>query len=121
MVNDAGIATCLEAKTGKVVWQSRVGGMFSASPLYADGRIYLFDEDGKTTVIEAGRKFKVLAENLLDDGFMASPAVGGMRCFFAPPWTCTGSKRRRNTEGLSACLDAIDEVALWPNTKAGSS
>ena len=77
MVNDAGIATCLEAKTGTQVWQSRVGGTFSASPLYAAGRVYLFDEDGKTTVLEAGREFKVLAENQLDNGFMASPAVIG--------------------------------------------
>ena len=60
-----------------MVWQSRVGGTFSASPLYAAGRIYLFDEDGKATVLEAGREFKVLAENLLDNGFMASPAVVG--------------------------------------------
>jgi hypothetical protein len=51
--------------------------MFSASPLYAGGRIYLFDEEGKTTVLEPGREFKVLAENLLDNGFMASPAVVG--------------------------------------------
>ena len=77
MVNDTGIASCVEAKTGALVWQSRVGGMFSASPLHAGGRIYLFDEDGKTTVLEAGREFKVLAENLLDNGFMASPAVVG--------------------------------------------
>jgi outer membrane protein assembly factor BamB len=77
MVNDGGIATCLEAKTGTQVWQSRIGGTFSASPLHAAGRIYLFDEDGKTTVIEAGRAFKVLAENRLDNGFMASPAVLG--------------------------------------------
>jgi outer membrane protein assembly factor BamB len=77
MVNDTGIASCVEAKTGALVWQSRVGGMFSASPLYAGGRIYLFDEEGKTTVLEPGREFKVLAENLLDNGFMASPAVVG--------------------------------------------
>jgi outer membrane protein assembly factor BamB len=77
MVNDTGVATCLEAKTGTQVWQSRIGGTFSASPLHAAGRIYLFDEDGKTTVIEAGRGFKVLAENRLDNGFMASPAVFG--------------------------------------------
>ena len=54
-----------------------IGGTFSASPIYAAGRIYLFNEDGKTTVLEAGREFKVLAENQLDDGFMASPAVAG--------------------------------------------
>lgn len=77
MINDTGVASCVEAKTGTLVWQSRVGGTFSASPLYAGGRVYLFDEDGKTTVIEAGRAFKVLAENFLDNGFMASPAVIG--------------------------------------------
>ena len=77
MVNDVGIASCVDAKTGELVWQSRVGGTFSASPLYAAGRIYLFDEDGKTTVLQAGREFKVLAENQLDNGFMSSPAVLG--------------------------------------------
>ena len=77
MVNDVGIASCVEANTGALVWQQRVGGTFSASPLHAAGRIYLFDEDGKTTVLEAGREFKVLAENQLDNGFMASPAVVG--------------------------------------------
>ncbi len=77
MVNDTGVASCVDAKSGTLVWQSRVGGTFSASPIYAAGRIYLFDEDGKTTVLEAGREFKVLAENQLDNGFMASPAVAG--------------------------------------------
>ncbi len=77
MINDTGVATCVDAKTGTLVWQSRVGGTFSASPIYAAGRIYFFDEDGKTTVIEAGREFKVLAENHLDNGFMASPAIVG--------------------------------------------
>jgi outer membrane protein assembly factor BamB len=77
MVNDSGIASCIEAKTGALVWQSRIGGTFSSSPLSAPGRVYLFDEDGKTTVIEAGRQFKVLAENQLDNGFMATPAVIG--------------------------------------------
>jgi outer membrane protein assembly factor BamB len=77
MVNDVGIATAVEAKTGEIVWQSRVGGTFSASPIAAAGRIYLFDEDGKTTVLEAGREFKVLAQNQLDNGFMSSPAAAG--------------------------------------------
>ena len=81
MINDVGIATAVEAKTGEMVWQSRVGGTFSASPLYADGRIYLFDEDGKTTVIAGGREFRMLAENQLDNGFMASPAVAGDALF----------------------------------------
>jgi outer membrane protein assembly factor BamB len=77
MINDAGIVSCLDAKTGAGIWQSRVQGTYSASPIVASGRIYLFSEEGKTTVLEAGRTFKILAENQLGDGFMASPAVAG--------------------------------------------
>jgi outer membrane protein assembly factor BamB len=77
VINDSGIASCLEAKTGAEVWRERVGGAYSASPLYAEGHVYLFAEDGKATVLDAGRTFKVLAENKLEDGFMASPAVSG--------------------------------------------
>jgi outer membrane protein assembly factor BamB len=77
LINDSGVATTLEAKSGALVWQARVGGTFSASPVSAAGRVYFFDEDGKTTVVEAGRTFKVLAENQLDNGVMASAAVVG--------------------------------------------
>jgi outer membrane protein assembly factor BamB len=77
MINDGGIVTCLEAKTGREVWKDRLEGTFSASPVVASGRVYFFSEEGKTTVVEAGRAFKVLAENQLGDGFMASPAVDG--------------------------------------------
>jgi outer membrane protein assembly factor BamB len=77
MVNDGGIVGAVEAKTGEMVWRGRVDGTYSASPLFADGRIYVFNEDGKTTVLEAGRELKVLAENFLEDGFMSSPAVDG--------------------------------------------
>ena len=77
MVNDTGIVTCLDAGNGSEVWRSRISDSYSASPVAAEGRIYFFSEDGKTTVIEAGRAFKVLAENALDDGIMASPAIDG--------------------------------------------
>ena len=76
-INDAGIVAALDAKTGEMVWRGRIDGTYSASPIAANGRIYAFSEDGKTTVLEAGRQFKVLAENFLGDGFMASPAVDG--------------------------------------------
>ena len=77
MINDSGIVTCLDAKTGAEVWRSRIPDSYSASPILAEGRIYFFSEDGRATVIEAGRAYKVLAENMLDAGFMASPAVDG--------------------------------------------
>jgi outer membrane protein assembly factor BamB len=63
------------------VWNERVGGEYSASPVDAEGRIYFFSQAGKTTVIDASRQFKVLAENKLDDGFMSSPAIAGKALF----------------------------------------
>jgi outer membrane protein assembly factor BamB len=82
MVNDGGIVTCLDAKTGQPVWQERIGGRsYSASPLFAEGRIYCFSEDGLITVLKAGRTFEKLAENRLEEGFMASPAVAGKALF----------------------------------------
>lgn len=77
MIGDTGIASCIEAKTGAPVWQQRIGGEYSASPVYADGKIWLFSEDGKTTVIKPGRAFEKLAENTLAEGFLASPAIAG--------------------------------------------
>ncbi len=81
MVDDSGVAACVEALTGEEVWRERLGGNFSASPIHAAGRIYFLDEDGKTTVVKAGRKFEVLAINELENGFMASPAVSGDALF----------------------------------------
>jgi outer membrane protein assembly factor BamB len=75
MGNDTGIITCFDALTGKEIWRERIGGNFSASPLLHDGLIYFFSEEGKATVIRAGRKFEVVAVNELGDGFTASPAV----------------------------------------------
>ena len=81
MVTDAGIASCVEAKTGAQVWQQRLGGEYSASPVFADGKLWFFSEQGKTSVLRPGRKFELLAENQLGDGFLASPAIAG-RSFY---------------------------------------
>ena len=77
MVSDAGIATCLNAATGKVIWQERLGGNYSASPLAGDGRIYFSSEEGVTTVIAASREFQRLASNPLSGRILASLAVAG--------------------------------------------
>jgi outer membrane protein assembly factor BamB len=77
MIGDAGIASCIDAKTGEQVWQQRIAGEYSASPLYADGRLWFFSEDGKTTVLKPGRGFEQAGENRLDEGFLASPAIAG--------------------------------------------
>jgi outer membrane protein assembly factor BamB len=75
LVDDGGIASCLEARTGQEIWRERIGGNYSAAPLYSNGRIYCFSEEGKATVLDAGRTFRALATNELEDGFMASPAA----------------------------------------------
>ena len=74
-IGDQGVATCLDAKTGKTVWMKRIGGNYSAAPIYAGGHVYYFSEEGKTTVFKPGKEFEVVAENELPDGFMASPAA----------------------------------------------
>lgn len=81
MVDDKGIASCIDAATGAQVWLRRLEGEYSAAPIYAAGRVYFFSESGRTTVIAAGREFKKLAENDLDAGFMADPAVSGEALF----------------------------------------
>ncbi|MDP6113065.1 MAG: PQQ-binding-like beta-propeller repeat protein [Planctomycetota bacterium] len=82
MVTDkGGIISCVDAKSGKVVWQERIGGAQSSSLIYADGRIYTFGEDGRTVAFQPGTSFKKIGESRLDGGFMSSPAVAGSSFF----------------------------------------
>ena len=74
-VSDGGIASCCDAKYGKVHWTHRLDGNFSASPVLAEGRIYFQSEHGMGFVIEAGESFKSLAENDLGEPSLASDAV----------------------------------------------
>ncbi len=80
-VSDRGIATCVDAATGKIHWQERLGGNHSASPTVAAGRIYFLSEEGESAVIAPGKEFKKLAANQLDGRFLASPAVSGGAIF----------------------------------------
>jgi outer membrane protein assembly factor BamB len=81
VVNDIGIASCLNAATGDIYWQQRLGGSYSSSPVLADGRIYFSSEEGATTVIAAEKTFRVLATNLLDGATLASMAVSNGSLF----------------------------------------
>ena len=76
-ISDTGTVICLEAATGRQVWKKFIRGNCAASLLYADGLIYTFNRDGRTTVFKAAREYEVLATNKLDSGFMASAAVSG--------------------------------------------
>lgn len=76
LVSDRGIASCLDAITGKAHWQERVGGnAFSASPFFADGKVYLQAEDGTTTVVRATTQFEKLATNELKERTFACYAA----------------------------------------------
>ena len=77
MISDDGVMSCLDAKTGKLHWSERQNGAYSASPIYADGHIYLANQTGKTIVVKSAKTFEPVATNELKDGCMASPAVSG--------------------------------------------
>lgn len=81
LVSDTGIVTCLAAEDGKVRWRERIGGNFAASPLHADGKIYLCSRDGLTTVLSDTGEFSVLAKNKLQGEILASPAAVGKAIF----------------------------------------
>jgi outer membrane protein assembly factor BamB len=77
MVSDNGILSCLDAKSGKQNWRQRLSESYSASPVFADGRLYLLSEGGETTVLAPGKEFRKLATNVLNGRFLASMGVAG--------------------------------------------
>jgi outer membrane protein assembly factor BamB len=76
-VSDDGVASCLDARTGELHWRERLGGAFTASPLFADGRLYFLNESGVTTVLAPGPVFKRLATNTVTGRTLASLSVAG--------------------------------------------
>ncbi len=80
-VSDGGVAMCLKGDTGEIVWQARLDGSFSASPVGGDGRIYYLSDAGETTVVKAGPRFEVVAKSGLGQKVQASMAVSGRRLF----------------------------------------
>ncbi|WP_233199134.1 MULTISPECIES: PQQ-binding-like beta-propeller repeat protein [Pirellulaceae] len=77
MVSDNGILSCLDGKSGEVLWKERVGGNFSSSLLYAGGLIYLLDEAGKSTIVKPGDQYEAVAENDLAERALSSLGVIG--------------------------------------------
>jgi outer membrane protein assembly factor BamB len=99
VVDDKGVTWCLDAKTGQPVYgPERVKpGTYSASPVLADGKIYITSEDGLTTVVKAGPKFEVLAENNLNDYCLSSPAISDGQIFIRTTQHlyCIGKRAKR--------------------------
>ncbi len=81
MAGDVGVLTVVDAKSGERVYQDRVGGVYTASPVAGDGKVYFLSEDGETIVIAAGKTPRVLERNKLSARPLASPAIANGRLF----------------------------------------
>ncbi|MFC2167892.1 PQQ-binding-like beta-propeller repeat protein [Acidobacteriota bacterium] len=84
MVDDRGLVTCLDAKTGELIWgpEATTEAIVSASPVLADGKLYIINEKGVTSIVSVGNEFKLLATNELDGTYtLASPAISGSQLF----------------------------------------
>ena len=98
-INDRGIAYCLDAKSGAQIYggQRLKPGTYSASPVLADGKIYITNEEGLTSVIKAGPQFEILSENALNDYCLSSPAISDGQIFLRTTGHlyCIGPRRVR--------------------------
>ena len=98
-INDQGIVYCLDAKNGTQIYggQRLKPGTYSASPVLAEGKIYITNEEGLTSVIKAGPKFEVVAENALNDYCLSSPAISDGQIFLRVTGYlyCIGHRRPR--------------------------
>ena len=101
IVNDVGIASCLNAKTGEAYWVQRLGGNYSASPVLVDGRIYFLSEEGTATVIATGKEFHKLATNVVDGETFASMAVSDGSIFIRTDSQLYRIGERRSREPAS--------------------
>jgi len=81
VVSDGGIASCWEARTGKLMWKHRLGAHHSASPVSADGNLYFTADNGDTYVLKAAPEFRLLSQNPLGEDCRASPAVSQGQLF----------------------------------------
>ena len=97
LVGDNGIMTCVDARTGAEHWKERLGGGHSASPIDADGKIYVCGEKGTTTVLAPGREFRKLATNQLDGRLMASPCASGDALYLRTDTHLYRIERRQST------------------------
>ena len=75
MATERGIASAIDAETGQTVWKKRLGGVFTASPVIANGKVYFVEESGKTYVVEAAREYKLVSTNDIGQRTLASPAI----------------------------------------------
>ncbi|HEY2931879.1 MAG TPA: PQQ-binding-like beta-propeller repeat protein [Acidobacteriota bacterium] len=100
MATEVGVVRCIDPETGATLWTQRIGGNFSASPVGADGKIYLLNEDGETVVLQAGRECVILARNALNELCRASLAVARRQIFIRSDQHlyCIGAQERQRAD-----------------------
>jgi len=80
-VSDSGIASCLDARSGKRHWQTRIGEGHTASLVSAGGLVYFLSDDGVTKIVRPGKQFELAAENAIGEHCYASPAISRGQIF----------------------------------------
>ena len=103
VLRDNGTLSCLEALTGKIIYESQriETGTYSSSPLLANGKLYCINEEGTTTVVKAGPSFEILGVSKLDSHTLASPVAVDGRVY------------RVKSPAILICADAADGSILW--------
>jgi outer membrane protein assembly factor BamB len=100
MANDVGVLTAIDATTGERIWQERVDGVFSASPVAGGGHVYFVSEGGDTIVVKAGRAPQIVARNPLGERAVASPAISNGQIFIRTDTHVFAVGRRTKNEEL---------------------
>ncbi len=95
--SNSGVLACYEARTGREVYKTRLGGTngYSASPVAADGRLYFAGEDGDVRVVKAGSQYQLLADNMMKEPCMATPAISNGMIFIRTQHWLYGIGRRQ--------------------------
>lgn len=108
VINDRGIVYCFDAKTGKEVYggQRIKPATYSTSPVLVEGKIYITDEEGTTTVIKSGPQFEVVAQNSLNDYTLSSPAFSDGQLFIRTTGHlyCIGQRKTSKAQNVKSGL-----------------
>jgi outer membrane protein assembly factor BamB len=101
LVSDGGLASCLDARTGKRLWMERLGRHHSASPVSAAGHLYFLDDDGTMFVLKGSSQFELVSRNELGEQCSASPAVAHGQIFIRAlhHLYCIGGAEKRGAKG----------------------
>jgi outer membrane protein assembly factor BamB len=122
MLNDIGIVSCLEARTGALLWQQRLPGNYTASPVMADGLIFIPSEEGVITVIKPGAAFQAVAQNKLNGPMLASMAAADRSWYIRSAthlYRITAQSGQSSVSGTSRPIRATAQYSTSTQPRAG--